>query len=242
MRFKVALLALLPLLGRGAIAFDAAANSGLHGTAASYSYNHTCTGSNLLLVVAVAFRGSSGTVSGITYNSVALTNVANASNSVLARRISYWYLFAPSTGTNSVAVTFSVAPTTDSIATSVSYTGVDTTAGGPDASNNASGTSTAPSVNVTTVAANCMVIDAMATTVVITGVGSGQTARVQDQGGANIRGNMSEEGPVAASTTVTMDWTLGSSVNWAIGAASFKPATGGAPAVNPRLTVLGVAE
>ena len=51
---------------QAAIAFDATQNSGIFNTS-STTFSHTCTGSNLTLVVCVGIRSGSVTVSDITY-------------------------------------------------------------------------------------------------------------------------------------------------------------------------------
>ena len=56
------------------IAFDATAN-GQDSNVASLTWSHTCTGSDLVLIVGVSTRGGDGDAvpTGVTYNGVAMT-------------------------------------------------------------------------------------------------------------------------------------------------------------------------
>lgn len=83
-----------------AIAFDAHAVGSLDS-----SWSHTCTGSDRMLAVMIFgnMGGGSSLISGITYNSVAMTN----GGSVLCsadRWLEAWYLMNPSTGANTIVV------------------------------------------------------------------------------------------------------------------------------------------
>lgn len=200
------------------ITFDAASNSGAQTTATAYNWSHTCTGSHLMLVVAINQRTTAGNlVSGVTYNGIKLNQAVAINNGT--RRADLWYLANPPTGSHSIAVTLSAAPTT-SVAEAISLTGVSRL----DAVNSASGTSTTPSVAVTTIADNCWVIDAMeagATTVPSAG-GSQANVTSVDQTNS-FWGSISTQGPKTPAGSVTMSWTISASVAWAQVACSFKP-------------------
>jgi len=73
----------------------------------SYTFSHTCAGSNRLLVFGDGHTSSSDTtVTGVTYNGVALTLVrSDQHQSGDSWRTSIWYLIAPATGSNTVSVT-----------------------------------------------------------------------------------------------------------------------------------------
>lgn len=73
-----------------------------HGSASSHSYSHTVSGSDTLLIVFASLQGSV-TITGITYNSVAMTDEANTD----AYRASGWSLIAPADGANTVALSYS---------------------------------------------------------------------------------------------------------------------------------------
>lgn len=137
------------------IAFDASA-TGTTGSGATISWSHTCTGSNLILWVFVEGGNANTTdITGVTYNSVALTK-ANAYVNNQNRGSYLWYLINPATGTNTVTVSNSSGAF--AAASSCSYTGVKQS-GQPDSSGTgttASGTSVTASTTV--VASGCWLV------------------------------------------------------------------------------------
>lgn len=154
-----------------AIAHDTDSNSGAVASAAtSFSWTHTCTGSNLILIVSVGLNetNSHATVTGVTYNSVSLTNqqVKDAGNP----QFSYlWvgYLINPASGANTVTVTLSNATnvTNGNAGAATSFTGVNQST--PiDASGWALAESVNPipgsaSTNIITIHANAFIVDAV---------------------------------------------------------------------------------
>ena len=202
-----------------AIAVDSVSSG--TGTGSSITVSHTTSGTNRLMLVGISGRASSGpaVVSGVTYNGVALSLVGSKTAYSLVTTI--YKLVAPDTGTHDVVVSFSTAPDKGGVVGVVTFTGVSqTTPLGTFAS--ASGSSTAPSVNVSS-ATGELVLDTLVdedATVTMT-AGAGQTERWNAQftymGGAGST--------KAGDTTVTMSWTLSGSANWAIGAVPIKPIT-----------------
>ena len=69
---------------------------------------HTCSGANRLLVVNA---GTSGTVTGVTYNGVAMTQVNTSSTDTSSNSCSAWILIAPALWTNNVVITTSASAT-----------------------------------------------------------------------------------------------------------------------------------
>src|SRR4051812_20674402 len=109
-----------------AIAFDAASNLDAH-AGTSHTQAHTCTGSNLLLLVGM--RSISGDiVSGATYNGVAMT-LQNKTQMQLNDWDYLFFLYAPTTGANNIVISSSSGTI---YARAVSYSGVSQT-GFPDA-------------------------------------------------------------------------------------------------------------
>ncbi len=216
-------------VGGTSIAFDAA-SSAQGVDVSSFSWTHTTSGTNRLLFVGVAIRNDlSQTVSSITYAGTALTFVRADTNGVSVRS-ELWYLVGPATGANTVQVILSAAARAG--AGAISLTGVAQTT--PlDANNGATGSSTTPSVSVTTVADNAWVVDAVAFRSFGNGLptgtaGAGQTERwseYTESGGTdpNIRGESSTEGPKTPAGGVVMSWSLSDSVGWSISGAAFKP-------------------
>lgn len=103
-----------------AIVQDAATSITAGGSGGSYTFSHTCTGSNLYLFVVVEV-GSSGSCTGVTYNSVSMTQLVTRTFNTTRKQ----YIFGlvnPSTGSNTVSISYTVASTCYGAA--VSFTGV----------------------------------------------------------------------------------------------------------------------
>lgn len=88
-----------------AISFDAASTT--TSGSATFSWNHTCTGATVLIVFIGETSATARSATGITYNGVAMTEVVDLSESGSQIGIAAYYLFNPTTGTNSIAVTMS---------------------------------------------------------------------------------------------------------------------------------------
>lgn len=110
-----------------AIAIDATSQSGAWNNAeSSVTWSHTCSGSDRTLVVHVNNFESAVTVSGVTYNGVALTQIGSRiSSDSTSRWVTSWRLIAPASGANNVVVTLSG---TDYVRTNaISLTGTNQT-------------------------------------------------------------------------------------------------------------------
>lgn len=206
-----------------AIAFDTATTGSVAGSPTSLTFSHTNgSGSKRLLVVCIAYQDTTS-ATGVTYNGVAMTFVARASQNFTSSEI--WYLANPSTGANNVVITMSGA-TSYITATANSFTGVAQTSL-TDGSNTATGSSTTASVDVTTGRDNSWVIDCVAiqtnTGDITLTVGSGQTQRSNQTNSSQERQGTSTE-PTTTAGTVTMDWTLSISRNWSTVGFAFKEA------------------
>ena len=218
-----------------AIAFDATANHQASNTGTSETWTHTTsTGSDRILIVGVTTRGDDGTAApnGVTYDSVSMTKIRDDSYSV--SNSSLWRLVAPATGSNAIVVSW----TTNAVrlvAGSMSFTGVDQT--NPiDSDNGATGSSTAPSVTLTTVAANAWGVDNLgirtsSSETVTIDVGDTEVERWNLLQVANgLRGSGSHRGPLVTPGSLVMSWTISGSRPWGISAASLKPFVVAAPA------------
>lgn len=217
-------LTLLNGAGTSGIAFDAASNSTYKTTASTYSWSHTCTGSNRYLTVGISMLSVGGSsVSGITYNGVALTLIKAQASVSGAVRAEIWGLTAPASGSNTVAVTLSAS--LDSIGGAVSFTGVHQTS--PyEAANSATATNVGAAdatVDVTTVADNDWCIDVVASDDTAITVGAGQTSR-NNVTGTLGSGAMSTEGPKTPAGAVTMSWTsVAALATWSIASVALRP-------------------
>lgn len=131
---------------------DTTASGGAPTTTAALTWSHTCTGSNLILVV---FIWTTGTITGAKYNSVAMTSVTSTTTAGLT--VQGFYMINPPTGSNTVEVDASASVSMSGM--SVSYTGASQTSQ-PDAFNAVSATNTTNTLNttVTTVASNTWIV------------------------------------------------------------------------------------
>lgn len=227
------------------ILFDAASNSGYNTADALYSWSHMWQGGNRVLVVGVSLLTDAGvTVTGITYNGIALTKIGHVATAAI--RAEQWYLKsdttgAPGPGTYTIEVTLS--GTADSVGSATSYNGVHQTS--PiEAFNSATavnGAAADATVDITTVADNDWVVDCLATDDTAVTVGAGQTSRVNVTG-ASGSGTMSHEGPKTPAGGVTMSWgAVGAGATWSIVGVALRPVEAAQVAVanlllpNPRL-------
>lgn len=177
-----------------AIAFSAAANTT---SALQASWTHTCGSSDTFLFVALHVFSGTPTV---TYNGVSMTLGPTTG------QIRTFYLFSPSAGANTVAI--SGGTSTDSV--SASYTGTVTSAldaTGTDAQGGGTGSHTA---SLTTIADNCWVIMAYtldAPSTLNAGAGTVQRAFASQSRSIAIFDNNSAKTPAGS---VTLEATVGS--------------------------------
>lgn len=223
-----------------ALAFDATSNSGNKSSVSSYSWSHTCTGSNLILVVGITAENASDTgqmlVDGVTYNGVAMTKANDQDTTVTpggsSNYSSIWYLKNPATGANSIAVTHH-GTVVASVGMAVSYTGADQTTQPDVAGNGNKANSGTGSVAITSSTNGAVYVD------VLNGSGSGnaltvdgtQTQRQNITFAGNFRAGMSTFAQTLAGAK-TMQWTFTSQV-WAMSALAIRPSTGTNVTVNP---------
>ena len=224
--------------GGAPIAFGAASQGTTGSTAVgSLTFSHTvgAGGAGRILVVGVNMFSTADplpTVSTMTYAGQSMTFLSTEIDTSVPPRIrtEMWYITAPATSANNIAITFSAS--VRAVAGGMSYTGVHQTApfGAPAS---AGGVSTSASVAVSS-AAGELVVDSVGArentseTQSLT-AGAGQTERYNGVSRTgtinnnNVVGAGSEE---AGAASVTMSWTVGTSARWAIVAAPLKPAGG----------------
>jgi hypothetical protein len=198
-----------------ALAFDAVypgstgasvSNSGTF----TLSWNHTCTGSNLLLVAGVTVgSGGVATTTSATYNSVSMTSTGRSfSNNGVDGFCEMFYLVAPATGTNSVDITLNAGNILDVAGGSLSFTGVDQSTPVSDITPTF-GSSGPATMNMSS-AAGKMVVDLVCTGSGITS--SGQTQRwLKNINTSSAAGNGAQStadgaSSVTMSYTITNDW------------------------------------
>lgn len=206
-----------------AIAFDAASNSGYQSGVDNATWNHTVSGSNPQLEVGVGLLSVAGTtVTGITFNGVALTKIRHQASVSGACRVEKWKIDTPATGTHAIAVQLSAAAAWG--AGGVSSNGAAGSSS-VEADAGAQGTNIMPTdatVSLTTSTDNTLLIDAVASTDTSISVGAGQTERVNVTGALGSFG-MSTKAKAAAGID-SMSWTnVGGGATWAIEADAVKP-------------------
>lgn len=230
-----------------AIAIDTVSNSGDLTSVSSATWAHTCTGSNLILVVGVNNRGvnsnTNTTVTGITYNGVALTKIRAdqaESGDTYRGRSELWYLINPTTGSSlNIVATF----TGSVVATgcgAISLTGVIQGTGAIDAHNGFTGTTdTTPSVNVTVVANNCWLIDTIYSRSNTLAKDASQTTimAIASNGGGDDSGMTYKVSPGTGAQT--MAWTSGAEES-SLCAVSIAPLVAGTTTRRYSLTTLSV--
>jgi hypothetical protein len=210
--------------GASGIIFDAASNSGYQSAQSTYSWSHTCTGSNGFLAVDVSLLSIPGTtVTSITYNGVNLTRIGVQYTSTAIGGVECWGIANPATGSHTITVTLSASIISSGEA--VSYTGVDQTEPTEEfestfATNGVSATDA--SVIVTPVADNCWIHGAIATT--DGSITANQTSRNNVTGAAGSGGNEDSNAAIHPATGTATSWTgIGALQTWAIAGYAIRP-------------------
>ncbi len=210
-----------------AIAFDNATDGGTFGFSATATFNHTCTGSDLMLFVSFAnlnISGSPGSTATCTYNGVSMTLEA-VSAQAPGSFVQAEFLFSlknPDTGSNQVVATVTDAGSSfGTSAMAASYTGVDVvTAVQADED---SGTTYSNEVTPT-VSGSWTFLAVKNPTGEVMSASTGSTTVISN---ANGMGIFDSGGTVATGSPYVMDVTTGSSVVFNGIIVAFSPAGGG---------------
>ena len=208
------------------IQLDAVANSGYQAAASTYTFNRTVTGSDTFLAIDVSLLSAGQTVTSIV-DDFGGTNVnavfVGAQSTVTSfGRVEMWRVIAPVAGTKTIQVNLSGSIA--SAATAVSYTGVHQTSP-TEGFNSAQATNVGAAdatVDITTVADNCWVHGAVATS--DASITAGQTSRNNVTGAGGSGANEDNNGPKTPAGAVTMSYTdVGAAATWAIGGYAIRP-------------------
>lgn len=210
-----------------AVVPDAASNGGGTG-AGPFTFSHTTSGANRVMVAGIAYYHPIATITAVTYNGVALTAIPSASADSGDYHVRLYALIAPATGSNTVSVSVS-ASVYELGAGVVTVTGAHQTSptGTPVS---ATGNDMTPTVDAL---ANSdeLVMDTLS--IIHSGtlsVGAGQTSQWNTTVGGFFKYAGSTE--AGAGGTTTMSWANTSSQPWALVAVPVKPvAAGGGSAV-----------
>ena len=221
-----------------ALAFDAA-SSQVGALVSSLTWSHTCTGSDLALLVGVGFSPdgcSAYSISGVTYNGVAMTSVGSVGDpSGDCMSVQQWKLSTPSSGAHNVVVTFT--GNVYAVAGAASFTGASqdtaTLTGTQATALNTTGLSSAITVDVTSAAGEIVFDTAMAGgdggALTVNGSQSQKFLRGQSHGDAagipNVGGSTE-----AGAASVTMSWVISANDVWATAGVAVK-----GPAASPNL-------
>lgn len=185
----------------------------------SLTWSHTSSGINRLLVVQVEAEAAS-TITGITYNGVALTQEVSITNGTL--RNEQWSLVAPPVGTYNIIVSC----TPDSYLTCGAESYVSTDQTGPiGVTQTAVGSSLTPSLVLVTGTDNSLIVDSVATGTlpIVYTVGAGQTENWKITANPNVRQGASSVEPAGSQPdNVTMSWAITQSIPWAMTALEIK--------------------
>lgn len=204
-----------------AIAHDATTNMTSFGNVASYTFNHTCTGTDRCLFVGLqdSYTGASPTVS-VTYNSVSMDFIAQVITGSAARSLRIFSLLNPASGTNTVAVTIGGQASVENYGGAASFTGVKQDQTLPDASGTGNATAgTTVSATVTTTVTNCWAFYVFGNN----GTTAGTNASVLSITSGRGFGVNSTQ-PIASAGAYAMTMNKTSGANCGMVAVSFKPA------------------
>ncbi len=233
--FLPLLVAFFPFACYSQVAIDATTSAQAEVTTAAntltFAHTTTNTGTNLVLVVGVSMNISqrtSTTISGITYNGVALTLAGAQNDSSNAVRTEVWYLVNPATGNHNVVITENIGGILNTIGTvagATTFTGADqTTPIRSFASNQSGGTNANAFVNIAS-GPNDYVLDTLAatsgTTATITSPSQTQQWSLNSTGG--VRDVYGFGSTRAGSASVAMSETLSGNARWSVSAVSIQP-------------------
>lgn len=203
--------------------------------------SHTCTGSNLALIVSIAMWNNGGTAagcSGVTYNGTAMTKVTGSGQNSSGGKFytEQWYLIAPSTGANNIVATVGGACDKLGVA-GVSFTGADQT--NPiDVNTTASGTGSSVTASLTTTAASEYLVDAACRLSANTATSNSGTSVLND--GAVGAAMAVQYASAASSGSNSMSWTYPAGADeWAYSVLAVKAAAAGTTAHSMMLMGIG---
>lgn len=182
------------------------------------TFSHTCTGASKLVVSVQLWQdvAGTGTVSGITYNGVALTKIGEKRQASTSMQVEMWYLDAPAAGAHNIVVTIS-GNTDARKAGSISLIGATN---GYDQTNSSGGSSTSASTSVTPSVNDSIIIDTLISFGGTTAV-EGSTSFFESTTGSINAAAQYYIQTTAASKAMTWSWTTSGDYSHFV--ASFKP-------------------
>lgn len=200
--------------GAGNVTIDTVASGGANVTT-SLTFSHTTAGANRVLIVGCAWRtGSSQEVTGVTYNSIAMTKSTESSNQP-SMKVAMWQLINPTIGANNVVVTLDNAA--NFACGSISVNGANQTSIARSSVTNEDTTtvattlsSTLPTTQTTDFAIDAIVVQTdVAASLTASG---GQTQRLGLVANTEITLGMSTKTGASGTTAMGWTWTGGNRV------------------------------
>ena len=205
----------------------------------SLTWEHTVAGVNRALVVQVSTEEDQ-TITGITFNGVALSQVVSETDNTNNIRQEQWILVAPSLGTHDIVISLSGDAYISAGAESFAGVDQDDPTGQTET---ATGDDNEPTLDLTTDYDNSIIIDGLATalTPILYTVGAGQVENWHETANISTRqGGSSYELSGSSPDVITMDWSITQSTDWVLTAIELRgievPSGGGGGDVD--LTVI----
>lgn len=178
----------------------------------------TTGGTNRLLIATVATSFSNSTVSSISGASLTWEKISAGAGGVTA--VETWRAFATST-ISSQTITATISQSDRAIIVVSAYSGTNSAgtngSGAIGIYSNATGSSTSPSLAITTTSNNSLVISSLnANAASSISNGTSQTINGQDSADTNMRGAQERQNSLTVNkgTSVTSSYSLGSSTTW----------------------------
>ena len=207
-----------------ALAFDAGSGSNDGGGAAtSLTWSHTCTGSELVLLVGAFLDNlTSDTITGVTYNGVALTKILGAVGSSNEGYMTFWYLIAPATGAHNVVVSFT--PANNISACALSLTGSDPTAPIDSSNSGTNGGGSTLTLATTVVSGGCWLATIGGSLDDSLSANTGMVVRANDSRGVLQIG---DSNAIVGTGSQSLIWNIGSRNGGLVLSIKPKPSGGG---------------
>lgn len=205
----------------------------------SLTFSIDSSGVNRAIIVQVCTEQAK-TITGITYNGVALTHEVTETDAGNNLRTEQWILVSPALGTHNVVISLS-APAYISAGAEILVSVDQSTPTGSTSSS--LGTSTAPSTTLVTTYANSIILSSLTTalTPILYTPGAGQVSNwFQTANGVTRQGASALEASGSAPDSVVLNYTITQNTNWCMTGLEIKGITI-APPVVASLTVEDVA-